>query len=247
MIKIVALDVDGVVIDSVHENFIVCQKVLEKRGEKLADDNRFMQGRNYLRSGKSLYGIVELVKQGTNFDKINQEEFDRFINKHKSESIKFSKDFFTMRKKLQDEDYDKWFSLNRIFPGIKNTIEKLSKKFIIVVISTKDFYSISTAFDRVGIDIKKDNIFSKEISENKADQIKNICKKFTLKPEEIFFLDDQPKNLEDVKRLGAKVALAGWGYNNDTQKAETRQQGIPIIEKPEKIEETIKRFNQEKD
>ncbi|MCX6819434.1 MAG: HAD hydrolase-like protein, partial [Candidatus Aenigmarchaeota archaeon] len=177
------------------------------------------------------------------FDKMNQEEFDKFIVEHKNESRQFANAFHAMRKILQDKDYDKWFSLNRIFPGIKNVIDKLSKKFLIVVISTKDFHSISTTFDRVGIDIDKDNIFSKEISENKADQIKNICKKFSVKPGKIFFLDDQPKHLEGVKKLGVKTALAGWGYNNDMQKAYAKRLGIPIIDKSDELEEVIKSLN----
>ncbi len=243
MMKVIALDVDGVILDSVHENFIVCQKVIEKKGRKLDDENRFRKGRNFLRSSLSMYGIAELTLQGKDFDKMNQEEFDKFIVEHKNESRQFANAFHAMRKILQDKDYDKWFALNKIFPGIKNVIDKLSKKFLIVVISTKDFHSISTAFDRIGIGIKKDNIFSKEISENKVDQIKNICNKFAVKPEEIFFLDDQPKHLEGVKFLGVNVALAGWGYNNYMQKAYAKRLGIPIIDKSDELEEVIKSLN----
>ncbi len=49
MIKIVALDVDGVILDSVHENFIICQKVLEEKDEKLEDslEDKFRKGRSF--------------------------------------------------------------------------------------------------------------------------------------------------------------------------------------------------------
>lgn len=245
MIKVIALDFDGVIMDTAHEVFVACQKVLEERNQRLEDsaESKFIMGRNLLRTGKDLYGIIELFKKGVDFNKISQEEFDDFVSKNEEESKKFSKDFFAIRKRMQEEDYDRWFSLNKLFPGIKYVIDKLSKKFRIIIISTKDFYSISTTFDRVGIDVDKENIFSKEISDNKAEVIKKVSEKLSVEPKEILFIDDQPKHLEGVKKLGTGVALAGWGYNNDRQKEETRLLGIPIIEKPEDIEKEIKRLN----
>ena len=245
MIKVVAFDFDGVILDSAHDNFIMCQKILEKRGEKLEDSDeiRFRKGRNFLRAIGGLYPVVEFIKQNKNFDRLTQEDIDNFISEHKSESRKFSEEFFALRKKMQDEDYDKWFALNKIFPGIRDIIARISKKFQLVVISTKDSYSIATIMKRFGISIEKNNIFSKEISENKAELVKMVSEKFSVNPNEIFFIDDQPKHLELTKELGTRTALAGWGYNNDRQKSEARQLGIPIIDKPEELEELIKTFD----
>jgi hypothetical protein len=100
-------------------------------------------------------------------------------------------------------------------------------------------------FEKKGINIRKENIFSREISENKVEQIKNIVEKFSVKPEEIFFVDDMPEQLVDVKNINVKVGLSGWGYNNDQQKQEIRDLGIPVLEKPEDIEKEIKRLNGE--
>ena len=246
MIKIVALDFDGVIMDGAHEVFVACQKVLEERNQKLEDsaESKFRMGRNLLRAGKDLYGIIELFKQGVDFNKISQKEFDDFVKENEEESKKFSKDFFAMREKMIRENFNTWLSLNRLYSGIKDSIEKLSKKFHVVTISNKYFNSIAIIFEKMGIGIDKDDIFSKEISENKVEQIKNISKKFSVNPEEIFFIDDMPKHVEDVKELGLNVALAGWGYNNDMQKEEVRQLEIPVIDKPEDIEKEIKRLNE---
>jgi len=131
MIKVVALDFDGVIMDTAHEIFVACQKVLEERGERIEDsaEGKIREGRNFLRSGKDLYGIIELFKQGVDFNKISQKEFDGFVSKNEGESKKFSEDFFTMREKMIRENFDKWFLLNKLYSGIKDSIERLPKKF----------------------------------------------------------------------------------------------------------------------
>ncbi len=245
MIKLIALDVDGVIVDSAHEVFVVCQKALEERGEILDDsyEEKFMRGRNFLRTAKDFYGIIKLKDK--DFDSMSQEYFNDYVNDHEEESRKMSEDFFAMRKKMQDEDYDKWFSLNRVYPGIADAIKNLSKKFSIVISSTKDFYSIYTFLERVRIDISRENIISKEISENKVDQVKIISERFAANFNEIFFIDDNPEQVKAVKKLGVNVALAGWGYTNERQKQEVREEGITILEKPGEIEKEIKRVNEE--
>ena len=247
MIRVVALDFDGVVMDTVHDVFITCQQLLEERGEKLEDSakNSFIKGRNFLRTGKYLYALTELTKKAVDFDKITQEEFDDFVKLHEVESKKFSDDFFAARKKLQDENFDKWLSRNKLYDGIKDAIEKLSKRFHLTVTSTKDFNSIATSLERFGINIKKDKIFSKEVSEDKKELIERVAEQFSVKPDEIFFIDDMPKHVEYVREIGVIVALAGWGYNNEEQREEVRQLGIPIIDMPEDIEKEIKRLNEE--
>lgn len=240
MIKVVALDVDGVIVDSVHEVFVVCQKVLEERGEKLEDayEKSFMQGRNLLRTAKDFYAIIKM--RDTDFDSITQEDFDNFVEEHEDESKKFSTDFFAMRKKFQDEALDKWLSLNSIYPGIDAVIKKLSEKFTVVIASTKDLNSIKTFLEKNNIHIDDNHILSKEISEDKTEQMKIISEKFSANFKEIFFIDDNPKNLMPVKDLGVKVSLSGWGYSNERQKQEVREEGVNIIEKPEDMEKEIK-------
>ena len=164
MIKVIALDFDGVIMDSVYEIFVICKKLLEEKGLQVNvyDIDRFRSGRNFLRSGSSLYGIIEFFKQGRDFDRVTQEEIDNFVNEHEEESKKFSDEFFAVRRRLQDENLENWFSLLNLFPGIKKAIERLSERFHIVIMSTRDFYSISAVFKKNGIKINDDNIISKE-------------------------------------------------------------------------------------
>ena len=42
-------------------------------------------------------------------------------------------------------------------------------------------------------------------------------------------MDDQVETLIKMKSLGIKCYLAGWGYNDEKQKARARDAGIPVL------------------
>ena len=247
MIKIIALDYDGVVMDSVREIFSTLKRLLEKNNIRIDDSivDKFKRSRNFLRTAHDLYGIVELVVQGRDLEKVTQKEFDDFMKTHEKESKEFYDDFWETRRIVQDEDYEKWLSLNSLFPDVKDAVERLLKEFHIIIMSSKDFYSISSSLERFGLNIDKDDIFSKDITDNKKEQIRLVTEKYSVKSDEILFIDDQLDNLISLRKLGVNVALAGWGYNNIDQKEETRQAGIPVLMTPSEIEKEIKRLHRE--
>ena len=49
--------------------------------------------------------------------------------------------------------------------------------------------------------------------------------------------------MKNVRKLGVRVALAGWGYTNENQKEEAKQARITIIEKQEDIFRMLRILN----
>ena len=56
-----------------------------------------------------------------------------------------------------------------------------------------------------------------------------MLKKNRLEPTHLIFVDDQVDTLIKMKHTGVNRYLAGWGYNNDTQKTRARDACISVL------------------
>lgn len=243
MIKAIAFDVDGVLIDSAHEAFVSAVRALEKLGKKLDSSNlekKYNKLRPLLRDSKDFFAILKIIEERDDIDNVGREDLDKIREEYKTESKKYPDAFFKSRHEMQDQDYEKWFSLLKTYPNMIKSVNSLAKKYKIAIASTRDMKSIVDIIERLGFDVDKDNIFSKDITESKIEHLKLISDKFSVSPKEIFFIDDNIDQLKMTRSLGINVALSKWGYNNEKQLEEAKKLNILIIEKPEDIEKEIK-------
>lgn len=264
--KILALDFDGVIVDSACECLFVSHnsyfKVYErkekdffggepstfenwenikKRYKKEIEHYRLM--RPYIR-GANDYGLIIKLLEEKKLIK-SQEEFDTYRKTVDFKFKDFHQEFYKERDRIQAMDFRAWFKLESAFPKITKDINKLLEEGTKIIIATSNRRrAIVQCFtpEYLGFEIKKEDILDRRYGEDKSKQMKQITKSYNVKFEEIYFVDDQVNHLIQTKRLGVNVFLAGWSYATDIQKEEARKQNILVIEREEDFYSSIKKF-----
>lgn len=231
---ITAFDFDGVIWNSVDECFYVGREVFREMGEDLPGDARgvlrkFREGRYLVKTGDDFYITFKMIQNNPDveFDKVSYDEFyacrDTFSVAMKTFAVKF----YNLRKKMQEEDPEKWLSLQGPFDGIMKQLPHIQENFRdLVVCSTKDRDSIRLLLFRHGL---KFTIFGREDSTHKSDQIKALSEKFNTPTDKIIFIDDLVENLKHVTEMGCIGVMADWGYNNPAVHKEAQENGFYLI------------------
>ena len=264
--KILALDFDGVIVDSVLESLFIGHNSYVRLygrgkrkyfgGELFAFENweetkkqhqeeikYYRTLRPYIR-GATDYGLIQKLLEEKKVIR-SQEEFDNYREKADFDFENYEKGFFKERERLQSIDYRAWYNLeppySKVIEGIKKLLEEGAK---IVIATSNRRKAIARSFtpEYFGFTIEPEGILDKRYGEDKSEQMKQIVKLYNIKFEDIYFLDDQVRHLIQARPLGAKVILAGWSYATAAQKEEARKQNIPLIEKEEDFYSSIKKF-----
>ena len=262
--KILALDFDGVIVDSVLDSLFVGRNAYlrlygpgKKKyfgGELFAFENwgetkkqhqeeikYYRTLRPYIR-GATDYGLIQKLLEEKKVIR-SQEEFDNYREKADFDFENYEKEFFKERERLQSIDYRAWYNLEPPYPKAIEGIKKLLEEGTKIVIATSNRRkAIARSFtpEYFGFFIPPKDILDKRFGEDKSEQMKHIVKSYNIKFEEIYFVDDQVSHLIKTRPLGVKVFLAGWSYATKAQKEEARKQNIPIIEKEEDFYPIVK-------
>jgi FMN phosphatase YigB (HAD superfamily) len=269
-LKILALDFDGVIVDSVfdslfigHNAYLILYGQGNKKyfgGELFTFENweetkkQYQQEIKYYRTlrpyirGATDYGLIQKLIEENKFVK-NQEKFDNYRKTVKFDFEAYEKEFYKERERLQNINYRAWFNLEPPYPKVIEGIKKLLEEGTKIVIATSNRRkAIAKSFtpEYFGFTIKPEDILDKRFGEDKSEQMKQIAKLYNVKFEEIYFVDDQVSHLIQTRPLGIKVFLAGWSYATDIQKEEARKQNIPIIEREEDFYSIVKNSLSEK-
>ena len=262
--KILALDFDGVIVDSVLDSLFVgynaylrlCGQGEKKNfgGELFTFENweeikkHYQEEIKYYRTlrpyirGATDYALIQKLMEEKKFIK-TQGEFDNYRETVEFDFEAYEKEFYRERERLQNIDYRAWFNLEPPYPKIIEGMKKLLEEGTKIVIATSNRRkAIAKSFtpDYFGFTIKPEDILDKRFGEDKSEQMRQIVKLYKVKFEEIYFVDDQVSHLIQTRTLGIKVFLAGWSYATEAQKDETRKQNIPLIEIEEDFYPMIK-------
>ena len=121
--------------------------------------------------------------------------------------------FYKERIAWRNDDNAGWLDKNPLYKGVKKTLLSHKIKDNYFIVSAKDSDSIYRIFKKNGIEIDMNKIFG---SENKSDKdvlFKELMHLNNIKPNNLFFIDDNLTNLITIKNLGVNSILATWGYN----------------------------------
>lgn len=262
--KILALDFDGVIVDSVLDSLFIGHNAYlrlygqgKKKyfgGELFTFENweeikkHYQEEIKYYRTlrpyirGATDYGLIQKLMEEKKFIK-SQEEFDDYRKITEFDFESYEKEFYQERERLQKIDYRAWFNLEPPYPKIIEGMKKLLEEGTKIIIATSNRRkAIARSFtpEYFGFDIVPEDILDKRYGEDKSEQMRQIVKLYNVKFEEIYFVDDQVSHLIQTRSLGIKVILAGWSYATDIQKEEAREQNIPLIEREEDFYPVIK-------
>jgi len=256
-LKILALDFDGVIVDSVLDSLFVGHnaylrfynpKKKQYFGEEIFTfenwekiQKRFKKEIEYYRTfrpyirGATDYGLIQKLLEEKRVIR-NQEEFDVYRNNVDFDFEGYEKAFYKEREQLQSINYRAWFNLEPPYRAIIEGIKILLADNVKIVIATSNRRkAIMQSFtpEYFGFYIEPKDILDKRFGEDKSEQMKHIVNAYQVAFKDIIFVDDQVSHLIQTKPLGIRIFLAGWSYATEGQKKEAKKQKIPIIEKEE--------------
>lgn len=262
--KVLAIDYDGVIVDSVMDSLFVSHNAYlklfgsEKRKqfggkpftlqswpailERYSEEIKYYRSlRPYIRDATD-YGLIQkLMEDGKNIQ--NQQEFDNYRRTDRFDLEKFYGAFFRERKKLQEEDFKGWLRLEppyeEVIKGIRKFVEEGIKVMVATSNRTEFIFQVfhSRYYD---IPVKFEDILDFNFGEDKSKQIQYIHEEYRVDFKDIYFVDDQLAHLEQTRSLGISVFLAGWSYATEQQKERADQLGIPVIEKAKNFYSSVK-------
>ncbi len=220
--KILFLDYDGVLFDTLREVYIVNRYLYLNKDFACPIDEE-----NYELYSKYKYLIYNiwmfyyynpLVFNSQNPDKI-EELFTLALNKRdKFKEEKYCREFLDIRSKLIKENYDFWKNLEKPYEFFKN-IKKLyeEKNINLVIVSKKNKDSILERFEANDFKLDEKYVFAREILDrymSKADFMAEYMINNGFK--QAIFVDDNYNNLLPCKRYPAiQTILALWGNSGN--------------------------------
>ncbi|MEW6281139.1 MAG: HAD family hydrolase [Candidatus Eremiobacterota bacterium] len=236
--RFLALDFDGVLWDSVGECYVVAREAWRQlTGEEPPDcEAAFRSGRWLARVGGDFQVLLALAAQDPSRDLtgLGREEFERL---KAGIPARFTELFYAERVRMRDTEPERWAALQGPYPAVLEELPALRRAFGgLAIATTKDAASVRALLASCGLDCP---VLGREFGTHKPEQILHLCQEWGTTPQSVVFVDDLLDNLEPVRRTGAAVALAGWGYNTPAERRAAERAGIPVLQ-PGRVEEGLR-------
>jgi len=235
---ILALDFDGVIVNSIEECLVVGhnslrkhlgQSGLIKRLNELEKEQVLASRRmrNFIRHSEDYVFIFYALLKGASIR--NQSEFDSFLKQHAGLKDTFHENFYRERSRLLETERQRWLELNPLYPGMGDFIRTYHYPERLVIITTKKAEFVAVTLAAAGIEFPTGNLFSADQGLSKTVLISEILKGWSVQPLELHFVDDQVDTLIKAKPLGVNLYLARWGYTNAEQIRLAEREEIAVL------------------
>ena len=214
--KVFALDFDGVIADGLNECLLVTwngyyeleMKDFSLEGLAKIPENfvkRFTHCRNFAKHlGHFAVAIFDM-----NTPILTQEDYEKlYFSLDPIEVENFVVKVNEYRAKARKERELLWLEQHTLYPNILPFLKGLDVPLYIV--SAKDSDSIIKILAKTGIKLDPHQVFGEQ--RNKLAALKRIQQQHSVRPNEIFFLDDNIINVIEVKQAGYGAYWAVWGY-----------------------------------
>jgi len=235
---ILALDFDGVIVNSIEECLVVGYNSLQKHlgldgfinrlneleNEQVLASRRM---RNFIRHSEDYVYIFFALQEGVSIRK--QSEFDNFLEQHTDLQDTFREIFYQERSQLLKSEPAHWLELNPLYPRMRDFIRTCRHPERLVIVTTKLAEFVAVTLAAAGIRFPADNLFSADQGLSKSALISGILRDWSIQPQELHFIDDQVDTLIKAKLLGINLYLARWGYTNADQVRLAEQEKIPVL------------------
>lgn len=243
--RILALDFDGVLVDSRKECFVMAVnayrqgrpgskafpvsfepgKVEETLKENYASlFERYKPIRPYVIDAFSFFVLLNSLEEDMELD--SQADYFELRESLKDEKDSFVKAFYDERFSWLEDHPEDWLSLMEPFP-LMRSLPKLSEQFELVISTNNDKRPVETIFRKHGIEVK--GIFDKSNGSDKRAHLTAISEQFSIPFESILFVDDNLHHLTTTLPLGVTCLFPEWGYHTEEQMQEAEERGLTIL------------------
>ena len=234
--KILFLDFDGVLFDTMQEVYLINRYVYNNTDIKSPVDKK-----NYTLYSKYKYLVYNIwmfyYYNPLIFNEVIEKEiperFNNLIkNRNKMLEERFCREFLEARYQLVNNHFEFWKNLEipyDFFYGIKKLYENINPE--IVIVSKKNKNSIFERFQTYDFNLNKDKIFAREILDNyssKGDFIKEYMLKNNF--DSAIFVDDNINNLNSTRNNPKiKNILALWGNTEPNSQGFSQKEALDLI------------------
>ncbi len=245
--KILALDFDGVLVDSQFEALFTsfhsymklypktkifggkefsCKNTGKIKKEYPDEIKEYIHLRTFCASADDYFYILRAID---NKDKVNDEgDFLKIKEKYKHELKNFFKVFYETRKHFQENDFDNWCKLTLPYSAILSHFKKI-RDFKVIFITNNNSITIIRTLSSFKVSVTKEAIYDNSFGADKNIKLKKAIENERINPNELYFVDDQISSLIKAKKLGVNCFLAAWGYNNPKQKEMAKKENINLL------------------
>ncbi|MDL2123259.1 MAG: hypothetical protein LWX51_09270 [Deltaproteobacteria bacterium] len=237
--KILALDFDGVICNSLLEclinsynSFNIVGETLAKRLYKLeqiaqTEVETFRRFRPLVRVAKEYYALWLLIRKHQSIDPRKSIREQARVTDHKLEE--FNSIFYAERKVWLDKDAKSWFRYNPLYDGMKKALFKILDKENVFIVSSKNAWAIKAILGYNEMSVADGKILGSDSGMDKDALFHQLSQRHSIRFSNIIFLDDNLSNLLTAKDMGISVFFASWGYSMESEKKQIYEMGIPAV------------------
>lgn len=232
-------DFDGVLCDSIRECLLSSYNAYRKihaspdmrRCElskiDAATQATFRSLRPYIRSGEDFVLIQDMIEKQIPI--ASQEEFDR-LKSMQSQAIlsAYKRAFYAERDFLLEHEKNLWLTLNPLFDGIADALQRNNAFEHIHILTTKRKNDVREIMRYYGLDVPETHITDVPLSEKRA-YLLRLLQENRVAAEHSVYIEDQVAFLIEAQQYHIRSYLVNWSYVSEAQKASARQHDIPII------------------
>jgi phosphoglycolate phosphatase-like HAD superfamily hydrolase len=231
--RIFALDFDGVIADGLNECILVTwngyydKQLDDFSAEGLAEvPDWFIERFTHCRKFAKHLGHFAVAIFDRDTPIRTQMDYERlYLSLDPLEVESFVARVNEYRANARTHQESLWLDQHTLYPNIQSFLRGLDVPLYIV--SAKDRDSIIKILARAGIEIAPHQVFGEQ--RNKPVALKAIQQYESVRPEEIFFLDDNISNVIDVQQAGYGAYWALWGYRADHHLELARQHQVATL------------------
>ena len=238
MSKIIALDFDGVICDSIDECMLVSYNAYFNKSQNKEIDSseiapilqhRFKKYRYLVGPAQDFYFLWKsLFSKNISYREI-EKKYYKLKNDEMGMELPFAKRFYSLRAKLKEDHFNQWILLNPLYKQIKNFFNDAIDIDNLFIVTAKDTDSVLDLLHANNIAINRKQIYGREISLDKVKLFNKIINETEIEPQNIFYIEDRISHSIRVKSLNINCYLATWGYTSPTAYDEAIHNGIQPI------------------
>jgi len=230
VLRLYALDFDGVLCDSAIETGVtgwkVARQIWRDMPEHVPDDMiaLFRDVRPVMETGYEAILIMRLLFEGVEADILLNNfaaMIEKTIAKYKLQISNLKQQFGDTRDNWIASSMAQWIDMNPLFKGVAEKLRSLNVNDC-MIITTKQERFVSQILAANDVDFPADQIFGLDRKMSKQDVLYQLLEKDT--EQVILFVEDRLPTLHavlaDTRLKQVSCLFAGWGYNTQQDKAD---------------------------
>ena len=243
--KLLALDFDGVICDTVREGcrsaWQVCREFVPLNGDAPPPElaSLFVRLRPVVEHGWEfpvlVLAILDGIPEATIRDSFQTTCREHILEKYRVTPRLLAARFDAVRDRAIAKSLDGWLADQGLYPGMADRLRAvLAGGIALYVITTKEGRFAHTLLETHGVTMPLDRVWGKEQARPKPELLRVLAKAHSLAYRDIWFVEDRLKTLQavtgetDLAEVGLYLALWGYVMPADRDQAASDPRIVPL-------------------